>query len=198
MTHRRRHAGNGRRHHRQGCSPQALLDHVRSKLNPKMNEGKDNHARSNRSWCEMSERRRHSECRTRLPDVVLVDVVEGMPRQGPDPRRAARSWIRFRRHGRELHETSATPIRRHHRRIARRPACRDDLLPPTWNHGQRRQRGSCKFPDSILLIRLHPLDAKWLPRPKLSGFPKERVVGMAVSSTPPSANRYCEKAKRRR
>ncbi len=117
-------------------------------------------------------------------DVVLVDVVEGMP-QGKaldlaqsGPVLGYDSAVT----GANSYETTAnSDIVVITAGIARRPGMtRDDLL--RTNMGIMDSVISevvANSPDSILLIVSNPLDAMVYHAHKLSGFPKERVVGMA-------------------
>ena len=117
-------------------------------------------------------------------DVVLVDVVEGMP-QGKaldlaqsGPVLGYDSAVT----GANSYETTAnSDIVVITAGIARRPGMtRDDLL--RTNMGIMDSVVSevvANSPDSILLIVSNPLDAMVYHAHKLSGFPKERVVGMA-------------------
>ena len=117
-------------------------------------------------------------------DVVLVDVVEGMP-QGKaldlaqsGPVLGYDSAVT----GANSYETTAnSDIVVITAGIARRPGMtRDDLL--RTNMGIMSSVVSevvASSPDSILLVVSNPLDAMVYHAHKLSGFPKERVVGMA-------------------
>ena len=117
-------------------------------------------------------------------DVVLVDVIEGMP-QGKaldlaqsGPVLGYDSAVT----GANSYETTAnSDIVVITAGIARRPGMtRDDLL--RTNMGIMSSVVSevvAHSPDSILLIVSNPLDAMVYHAHKLSGFPKERVVGMA-------------------
>ena len=117
-------------------------------------------------------------------DVVLVDVVEGMP-QGKaldlaqsGPILGYDSAVT----GANSYETTAnSDVVVITAGIARRPGMtRDDLL--RTNMGIMSSVVSevvAYSPDSILLIVSNPLDAMVYHAHKLSGFPKERVVGMA-------------------
>ncbi|MYD36693.1 MAG: malate dehydrogenase [Dehalococcoidia bacterium] len=117
-------------------------------------------------------------------DVVLVDVVEGMP-QGKaldlaqsGPVLGYDSAVT----GANSYETTAnSDIVVITAGIARRPGMtRDDLL--RTNMGIMDSVVSevvASSPDSILLVVSNPLDAMVYHAHKLSGFPKERVVGMA-------------------
>ena len=117
-------------------------------------------------------------------DVVLVDVVEGMP-QGKaldlaqsGPVLGYDSAVT----GANSYETTAnSDVVVITAGIARRPGMtRDDLL--RTNMGIMSSVVSevvAHSPDAILLIVSNPLDAMVYHAHKLSGFPKERVVGMA-------------------
>ena len=119
-----------------------------------------------------------------LADVVLVDIVEGLPQ------------------GKGLDLAEAAPVVGHDARIlgtndyadtagsdivvvtsglARQPGMsRDDLL--AKNAGIVRavvEQAAKQSPDSILIIVTNPLDAMCHVALQASGFPRERVLGMA-------------------
>jgi malate dehydrogenase len=119
-----------------------------------------------------------------LCDVVLVDIIEGVPQ------------------GKALDLTEAAPIEKHDAHltgangyeaseesdiviitagIARKPGMsRDDLI--STNAGIVKtvtQEVVKRSPESILIIVSNPLDAMCHVAYKASGFPKNRVVGMA-------------------
>ena len=119
-----------------------------------------------------------------LADVVLIDIVEGLPQ------------------GKALDLAEAAPVVRHDARvigtndyaetagsdvvvvtsgIARKPGMsRDDLL--STNAGIVRsvvQAVAQHSPECILVIVTNPLDAMCHVALAASGFPRERVVGMA-------------------
>ena len=119
-----------------------------------------------------------------LADVVLVDIVEGLPQ------------------GKGLDLAEAAPVVGHDARvigtnsyddtagsdvivvtsgIARKPGMsRDDLI--STNAGIVRgvvSEAAKRSPDAILVIVTNPLDAMCHVALKASGFPKERVIGMA-------------------
>ncbi len=119
-----------------------------------------------------------------LADVVLVDIVEGLPQ------------------GKGLDLAEAAPVVGHDSRIlgtndyadtagsdivvvtsglARQPGMsRDDLL--AKNAGIVRavvEQAAKHSPDAILIIVTNPLDAMCHVALKASGFPRERVLGMA-------------------
>lgn len=119
-----------------------------------------------------------------LADVVLVDIVEGLPQ------------------GKGLDLAEAAPVVGHDARvigtnsyddtagsdvivvtsgIARKPGMsRDDLI--STNAGIVRgvvTEAAKRSPEAILVIVTNPLDAMCHVALKASGFPKERVIGMA-------------------
>jgi len=119
-----------------------------------------------------------------LCDVVLIDIIEGMPQ------------------GKALDLTEAAPIEKHDSKltgsnkyepsegsdiiiitagIPRKPGMsRDDLISTNAGIVKRATEQAVKFsPDSILIIVSNPLDAMCHVAYDVSGFPKERVIGMA-------------------
>src|SRR4051795_3743400 len=119
-----------------------------------------------------------------LADVVLVDIVEGLPQ------------------GKGLDLAEAAPVVGHDARItgtndyadtagsdivvvtsglARQPGMsRDDLL--AKNAGIVRsvvEQAVAHSPDAILIVVTNPLDAMCHVAKQASGFPRERVLGMA-------------------
>ena len=119
-----------------------------------------------------------------LADVVLVDIVEGLPQ------------------GKGLDLAEAAPVVGHDARVigtndyavtagsdvivvtsglARQPGMsRDDLL--AKNAGIVKavvEASAAQSPDAVLIIVTNPLDAMCHVAMKASGFPRERVLGMA-------------------
>ena len=119
-----------------------------------------------------------------LCDVVLIDIIEGVPQ------------------GKALDLTEAAPVEKHDARltganaydasaksdiviitagIPRKPGMsRDDLI--STNAGIVKavtQQVAALSPDAILIIVSNPLDAMCHVAHEVSGFPKERVIGMA-------------------
>jgi len=123
-------------------------------------------------------------CEKELCDVVLVDIVEGVPQ------------------GKALDLTEAAPIEKHDARlygsntydetansdiiiitagIPRKPGMsRDDLI--STNAGIMKsvaQQVAKLSPEAVLIIVSNPLDAMCHVAFEASGFPKNRVIGMA-------------------
>ena len=123
-------------------------------------------------------------CEKELADVVLIDIMEGMPQ------------------GKALDLTEAAPIEKHDASVTgansyeasadsdvviitagipRKPGMsRDDLL--NTNAGIMRQVAEqvAKYsPNAIIIVVSNPLDAMCHVALEASGFPKERVLGMA-------------------
>jgi malate dehydrogenase len=119
-----------------------------------------------------------------LADVVLIDIVEGMPQ------------------GKALDLTEATPVEGSDARVvgtndyadtagsdivvitaglARKPGMsRDDLLQANYKIVKGCTENAVKHsPDATLIIVSNPLDAMCQVAYKVSGFPKNRVFGMA-------------------
>ncbi len=119
-----------------------------------------------------------------LCDVVLIDIVEGVPQ------------------GKSLDLTEAAPIEKHDAHVSgandydlsadsdiiiitagipRKPGMsRDDLI--STNAGIVKtvtEQVTAASPNSILIIVSNPLDAMCHVAHQVSGFPKERVLGMA-------------------
>ncbi|MCU0558859.1 MAG: malate dehydrogenase [Desulfobacterales bacterium] len=123
-------------------------------------------------------------CEKELCDVVLVDIIEGVPQ------------------GKALDLAEAAPIEKHDAHltgansydatagsdiviitagIPRKPGMsRDDLL--TTNAGivkKVSREVAARSPQAVLIIVSNPLDAMCHVAFEASGFPKERVIGMA-------------------
>lgn len=119
-----------------------------------------------------------------LCDVVLIDIVEGVPQ------------------GKSLDLTEAAPIEKHDRQITgtngyedsagsdiviitagipRKPGMsRDDLISTNAGIMKSVTEQVAKFsPEAILIIVSNPLDAMCQVAFEASGFPKNRVIGMA-------------------
>jgi len=119
-----------------------------------------------------------------LADVVLVDIVEGLPQgKGLDLAEAAPvvghdSWVVGTN---DYADTAGSDIVVVTSGLARQPGMsRDDLL--SKNAGIVRavvEQAAKHSPDAILIVVTNPLDAMCHVALKASGFPRERVIGMA-------------------
>jgi malate dehydrogenase len=119
-----------------------------------------------------------------LADVVLVDIVEGLPQgKGLDLAEAAPV---VGHDGRitgtnSYDETSGSDVIVVTSGIARKPGMsRDDLI--STNAGIVRgvvSEAAKRSPDAILVVVTNPLDAMCHVAITASGFPKSRVIGMA-------------------
>jgi malate dehydrogenase len=119
-----------------------------------------------------------------LADVVLVDIVEGLPQgKGLDLAEAAPvvghdAWVLGTN---DYADTAGSSIVVVTSGIARKPGMsRDELL--STNAGIVRsvvEEAVRHSPDCILIIVTNPLDAMCHVAMEASGFPRERVLGMA-------------------
>jgi malate dehydrogenase len=119
-----------------------------------------------------------------LADVVLIDIVEGMPQgkgldmmeatpvEGSDARVLGTN---------DYADTAGSDIVVITAGLARKPGMsRDDLLQANYKIVKACTENAVKHsPDSILIVVSNPLDAMCQVAHKVSGFPKERVFGMA-------------------
>ncbi|MEA2520020.1 MAG: malate dehydrogenase [Chloroflexota bacterium] len=119
-----------------------------------------------------------------LADVVLVDIVEGLPQgKGLDLAEAAPVVGHDSRiiGTNDYADTAGSDIVVVTSGIARKPGMsRDDLM--QTNAGIVRgvvEQAAKHSPDAILIIVTNPLDAMCHVALKASGFPRERVLGMA-------------------
>jgi malate dehydrogenase len=119
-----------------------------------------------------------------LADVVLIDIVEGLPQgKGLDLAEAAPVVGHDARviGTNDYAETAGSDIVVVTSGLARQPGMsRDDLL--SKNAGIVRsvvQAAVQHSPDAILIIVTNPLDAMCHVAQEASGFPRERVIGMA-------------------
>lgn len=119
-----------------------------------------------------------------LGDIVLVDIVEGMP-QGKaldmmemNPVYGSDSNIIGTN---SYDETEGSDIVVITSGIPRKPGMsRDDLISTNTNVvKQVTENVAAKSPNAILILVTNPLDAMVYVAHKVSGFPKERVMGMA-------------------
>jgi malate dehydrogenase len=119
-----------------------------------------------------------------LADVVLVDIVEGLP-QGKALDLAESAPVLG--HDRTITgtndyaDTAASDIVIVTSGIARKPGMsRDDLLATNANIVRSVvEQAVAVSPDAILVIVTNPLDAMCHVAMRASGFPRERVIGMA-------------------
>ena len=119
-----------------------------------------------------------------LADVVLVDIVEGLPQgKALDLAEAAPVVVHDARvtGTNDYADTAGSDIVVVTSGLARQPGMsRDDLL--TKNAGIVRavvQQAAKASPDAIIIVVTNPLDAMCHVAMEASGFPRERVIGMA-------------------
>src|SRR5512134_513659 len=119
-----------------------------------------------------------------LADVVLVDVIEGMPQgkgldimeatpvEGADARVVGTN---------DYKDTAGSDIVVLTAGIARKPGMsRDDLLNTNYKIVKDCTENVVKHsPNAILIVVANPLDAMCQVAYKVAGFPKQRVFGMA-------------------
>jgi malate dehydrogenase len=119
-----------------------------------------------------------------LADVVLIDIVEGMPQgkgldmrqagpvEGSDSRVAGTN---------DYAETAGSDVVVITAGIARKPGMsRDDLLNTNYKIVKECTENAARHsPNAILMVVSNPLDAMCQVAYKVSGFPKHRVFGMA-------------------
>jgi malate dehydrogenase len=119
-----------------------------------------------------------------LADVVLVDIVEGLPQgKGLDLAEAAPVVGHDARitGSNDYADTAGSDIVVITSGLARQPGMsRDDLL--AKNAGIVKavaQAAAAQSPDAVLIVVTNPLDAMCHVAMTASGFPRERVLGMA-------------------
>lgn len=119
-----------------------------------------------------------------LADVVLVDIVDGLPQgKGLDLAEAAPVMGHDGRivGTNSYEETAGSDVIVVTSGIARKPGMsRDDLI--STNSGIVRSvvsEAAKRSPDAVLVVVTNPLDAMCHVAMKASGFPKSRVIGMA-------------------
>ena len=119
-----------------------------------------------------------------LADVVLIDILEGMPQgkgldmmeampvEGSDARVIGTN---------DYKDTAGSDIVVITAGLARKPGMsRDDLLQANYKIVKACTENAARHsPDTILIIVSNPLDAMCQVAYKVSGFPKHRVFGMA-------------------
>ena len=119
-----------------------------------------------------------------LADVVLIDIIEGVPQgKGLDlleamPIEKRDSYITGTNDYKDTADSDIVVITAG---IPRKPGMsRDDLLNTNYNIMKAVVGEVVKHsPNCILIIVSNPLDAMAQAAYKLSGFPRERVIGMA-------------------
>jgi malate dehydrogenase len=119
-----------------------------------------------------------------LADVVLVDVVEGVPQgKGLDMLESAPvEGYDIRITGSNgYEETANSDIVVITAGFPRKPGMsRDDLLVANYEVVKSATEQAVKYsPNAILILVTNPLDAMCWTALKVSGFPRERVIGMA-------------------
>ncbi|MGH9608388.1 MAG: malate dehydrogenase [Bryobacteraceae bacterium] len=119
-----------------------------------------------------------------LADVVLVDVVEGVPQgKGLDILESApvEGYDVCIAGANGYDESAGSDVIVITAGLARKPGMsRDDLL--LKNHEVIKsvtEQAAKRSPDAILVLVTNPLDAMCWTALKVSGFPRERVIGMA-------------------
>jgi malate dehydrogenase len=119
-----------------------------------------------------------------LADVVLIDIVEGMPQgkgldiqesapvEGSDARVVGTN---------DYKDTAGSDVVVITAGIARKPGMsRDDLLNTNYKIVKDCTENVLKYsPNTVLIVVSNPLDAMCQVAYKVSGFPKNRVFGMA-------------------
>jgi len=119
-----------------------------------------------------------------LADVVLVDIIEGMPQgKGLDMRQAGPVEGSDSRvlGTNDYADTAGSDLVVITAGIARKPGMsRDDLLNTNYKIVRECTENVAKHsPDAVLVVVSNPLDAMAQVAYKVSGFPKRRVFGMA-------------------
>jgi malate dehydrogenase len=119
-----------------------------------------------------------------LADVVLIDVIEGMPQgKGLDMTQAGPvEGVDARVVGtNDYKDTAGSDIVVLTAGVARKPGMsRDDLLNTNYKIVKECTENAIKHsPNSIIIVVANPLDAMCQVAYKVSGFPKHRVFGMA-------------------
>ena len=119
-----------------------------------------------------------------LGDVVLLDVVEGMP-QGKALDLLQSGPIEYFnadiKGTNDYGDTKNSDIIVITSGVARKPGMtRDDLISINTRIVKEVMQNAAKHsPDAIIIVVTNPLDAMVYVASKISGFPKERIMGMA-------------------
>jgi malate dehydrogenase len=119
-----------------------------------------------------------------LADVVLIDIIEGMPQgKGLDMRQAGPVEGSDSRviGTNDYKDTAGSDVVVITAGIARKPGMsRDDLLNTNYKIVKECTENVAKnSPHAVLIVVSNPLDAMAQVAYKVSGFPKQRVFGMA-------------------
>jgi len=119
-----------------------------------------------------------------LADVVLIDIIEGMPQgKGLDMRQAGPVEGSDSRviGTNDYADTKGSDVVVITAGIARKPGMsRDDLLNTNYKIVRECTENVAKHsPNAVLIVVSNPLDAMAQVAYKVSGFPKQRVFGMA-------------------
>jgi malate dehydrogenase len=119
-----------------------------------------------------------------LGDVVLLDVVEGVPQgkaldlwqSGP-----VENFAWSVKGSNDYAETAGSDIVIITAGLARKPGMsRDDLLARNVDIVKTCTEGAVKYsPDCVLIVVTNPIDAMVYTASRVSGFPRNRVIGMA-------------------
>jgi malate dehydrogenase len=119
-----------------------------------------------------------------LGDIVLVDIVEGVP-QGKSLDMYEASPIQgYNAHitgTQDYADTAGSDLAIITAGLARRPGMsRDDLLSTNVKIvAEVTRQIAVHSPDCVILVVTNPLDAMVYTAKRVSGFPKQRVIGMA-------------------
>jgi malate dehydrogenase len=119
-----------------------------------------------------------------LADVVLVDIVEGLPHGKGLDRAEAAPVVRHDAHvlgTNDYADTSGSDVIVVTSGLARQPGMsRDDLMAKNAGIVKAVVQASAPLsPNAVLIIVTNPLDAMCHVAMQASGFPRERVIGMA-------------------
>ncbi len=119
-----------------------------------------------------------------LADVVLIDIIEGMPQgKGLDMRQAGPVELSDSRviGTNDYADTAGSELVVITAGIARKPGMsRDDLLNTNYKIVRECTENVVRHsPNAVLIVVSNPLDAMCQVAHKVSGFPKQRVFGMA-------------------
>ena len=119
-----------------------------------------------------------------LGDIVLVDVVEGMPQGKALDLAESAPMLNFDAHiigSNDYEPTADSDVVVVTAGLPRKPGMsRDDLLAKNEEIMKSViEQVAPRSPNAVLVIVSNPLDAMCMVAKRVSGFPKERVVGMA-------------------